>query len=157
MLRIAVCDDDEQQCAEICVLAEQYIIENGITAKVWGFSSAFALLSDVEEKGAFDLYLMDVLMPQMDGIKLGVLLRKTDTAGLIIYLSTAREFALESYEARAFHYLVKPVDRVALFRVLDMAIPELEKSCAIVVHIKTRGEQCSFAGMIFITPNFQTV
>ena len=138
MLRIAVCDDDERQRAEIHGLLERYFASRGIAARVWSFSGPNTLLCAVEDDGVFDLYLLDVLMPGMDGISLGLALRKYDKNGLIVYLTTTRDFAVESYEVQAFYYLIKPVARDTLVPVLDKCLPVLQNRVADVIHVKTR-------------------
>ncbi|MBQ7370577.1 MAG: response regulator transcription factor [Blautia sp.] len=138
MLKIAVCEDDERQRNELHTALEQYISSHGIAARVWSFTGPKALLSAVEENGVFDLYLLDVLMPEMDGIRLGLALRKTDANGLIVYLSTSRDFAVESYEARAFHYLVKPITADTLYPVLERCFLTLQNTHTKVIRVKTR-------------------
>lgn len=137
MLRIALCDDDERDRAEINALLDQYVASRGISVRVWSFTEANELLSAVEDGGAFDLYLLDVLMPEMDGIKLGLALRKVDADGLIVYLTTTRDLAVESYAVQAFYYLIKPITGNELFPVLDRALAALQKRRAEVVHVKT--------------------
>ena len=37
----------------------------------------------------------------------------------VIFLTSSREFALDSYDVKAFHYLLKPVNTLKLFSVMD--------------------------------------
>ena len=45
---------------------------------------------------------------------------------------------MDSYAARAFHYLMKPVEPEMLFQVLDQAAAELEREKAACITVKTR-------------------
>ena len=42
-----------------------------------------------EKVGGFDIYILDILMPGMDGIELGVKLREQGYDGSIIYLTNS--------------------------------------------------------------------
>ena len=63
---------------------------------------------------------------RMSGIDLGVKLRELGHYGAIVYLSISPEYAVESYAARAFYYLMKPVEPAKLYQVLDQAAAALE-------------------------------
>ena len=62
-----------------------------------------------EKLGGFDIYILDILMPGMDGIELGVRLRELGYDGSIIYLTSSTDFAIDSYKAEASNYILKPV------------------------------------------------
>lgn len=139
MLKAALCDDEEKQRAEVSQLLRSYAAHRPeLAIQLSVFSSAYALLEQVEEEGPFDLYLLDIVMPGLSGIDLGMRLRELDSSGAIIYLTVSPEFAVDSYAARAFYYLVKPTSPDRLFPVLDSAAAELERRKAACVTIKTK-------------------
>ncbi len=139
MLKIAFCDDDEEQRAAIVPLLRGYAAAHPeLTVKPAVFSSPLAVLDAVEDEGPFDLYLLDVVMPELSGIDLGLRLRETESSGLIIYLTVSPEFAVDSYAARAFHYLIKPITPEQLYPVLDSAAAELERQKAACITVKTK-------------------
>ena len=74
-------------------------------------------------------------MPELSGIDTGRRLRALGEGGEIIYLTTSNDFAADSYEVRAFFYLLKPVESGKFFQVLDGAVAKLDRrrSRAIVV------------------------
>lgn len=122
MLRIALCDDDPAQLELLEHLIQSYIIDRNLKhCQILAFSSAQTLLTS-SDPHQYDLYLLDVVMPEQNGIDLGKNLRNLGAQAPIIYLTTSREFAVDSYEIHAFHYLVKPVEPEKLFSVLDQAL-----------------------------------
>ena len=138
MLKLALCDDEEDQRAAVSALILEYAAARPTLAvKLSVFSSGPELLEAVEDDGPFDLYLLDVVMPQLSGIGLGVQLRGMGNGGTIIYLSISPEYAVDSYAARAFYYLMKPPEPEQLFQVLDQAIGEMEKQRSACVTVKT--------------------
>lgn len=138
MLRIAICDDDRKELSQLQGLLAHYSPAVTASVRLSEFSSPKELLNFVMENGAFDIYILDVLMPEMNGIELGLELRKTDKTGLIIYLTSSPDFALESYRPRAFYYLLKPVNSKQFFQVLDEAIRTQAKLQDSGIQVKTR-------------------
>lgn len=139
MLHIALCDDEDVQCALTGELLRQYMRERpSLAARLSVFSSAEALLGQMEDTDSFDLYLLDVIMPGLSGIELGLKLRELGCNSPIIYLTTSPDYAVDSYLAHAFFYLLKPVDPARLFGVLDQAAAQLEQCRSASVSVKTK-------------------
>ena len=136
MLRIAICDDEENQLHRAAALLNTYLHAHPAQdGQVECFLSGRDLLARAEAIGGFDLYILDILMPEPSGIETGRQLRALGDGGELIYLTTSNDFAADSYDVRAFFYLLKPVDERRLFQVLDGAVEKLNRrrSSAIVV------------------------
>lgn len=126
MLKIAVCDDDPHERDSVReTLTSHFASGPGIHSAVIGFSSCEELLAEVEQNGDFDLYLLDVVLPGMDGIAFGKRLREMGSTAEIVYLTRYEDFAVDSYDVQAFFYLVKPVPEERLLAVVDKAIAKL--------------------------------
>lgn len=139
IVNISICDDESVQLAQTEAFLREYSARRPdveLTAAV--FSSGEALLEHLRIKSAFDIYLLDVIMPGRNGIELGLSIREVDEGGHIVYLTTSPDFALDSYRAKASDYLLKPLDKDRLFRSLDGIIRNLEKKHRAFVTIKTR-------------------
>lgn len=127
MLRIALVDDDPKDLAHNQgVLKRYFALRPHLAGDLTAFSSAGELLEAVQQK-EFDVYLLDVIMPGANGIELGQKLRAVGRHGAIIYLTFSPDFAVDSYTARAFYYLLKPVPQERLFQVLDEAVNHLSR------------------------------
>ena len=140
MLRISVCDDEPEQLERMARLAEAYLAARPeLTGTVARFDSGRALLAAAEAGDGFELCLLDVIMPPPDGIETGLRLRELGEDGEIIYLTASDGYAVDSYDVRAFFYLLKPVEQKRLFRVLDQAVDKLRKRREEAVVVPTRG------------------
>ena len=96
MLKLALCDDEAEQRAAVSRLLREYAaLRPELTVKLSVFSSGMELLTAAEEE-RFDLYVLDVVMPDLSGIDLGVKLRELGHYGAIVYLSISPEYAVES-------------------------------------------------------------
>lgn len=139
MIRLALCDDEAAQRDAAGRLLQEYAAARpDLTVKTAVFSSGQELLAATEESGGFDVYLLDIVMPGLSGIDLGIRLRELDKDGAIIYLTISPEYAVESYTARAFYYLIKPVEPEQLYRVLDEAVAALEKQRSACITVRTK-------------------
>ena len=88
-------------------------------------------------KEDFDLYILDILMPQLSGIETGRRLRALGNGGEIIYLTQSNDFAADSYDVHAFFYLLKPVDQAKFFQILDGAVETLQRRQNYAVVVQT--------------------
>ncbi len=142
MLRLALCDDDEQQRSISEALLRKYLERpDGPSGRLSVFSDPRQLLEEMEEDeeaGGFDIYILDVVMPGLTGVELGMRLRERGCRGAIVYLSVSSEYAVDSYQTQAFYYLLKPVEAARLYQVLDRAVTALEKQRQSCVAVKTK-------------------
>lgn len=136
MLQIALCDDEAKHLSQMTTLLEDYFqARPSLKGKVSAFLTGSELIAQAEAQGGFDLYVLDILMPGLDGIETGRQLRQLGDGGEILFLTTSNDFAADSYDVHAFFYLLKPVDTSKLFQVLDGAVKKLNerRNSAIVV------------------------
>lgn len=135
MLTIAICDDDKKTCNTIEILIKEYESQMKYACRIYCFSNASELL---DQRNRFDVYLLDILMPGLNGIELASTLRKSGDKADIIFLTSAPEFALESYSVQALNYLLKPINKEQLFSTLDRAfyIHQKRKNNGIVIRSK---------------------
>ena len=113
-MKIAVCDDNQEELHRVASLLEDYQEEKTVSISLRLFGSSVELASIAQQEN-FDLYLLDVLMPALNGMELAREIRTFNTAVPILFLTSSPEFAVESYTVHAANYLLKPVSRESLF------------------------------------------
>ena len=114
-MKIAICDDDKNELFHI--LAD-YQIQKNTDFSYKPFESSMELATNAAEE-RYDIYLLDVVMPGLNGMELAKEIRSYDKAADIIFLTTSPEFAVESYTVKASNYLIKPIQKDRLFDALD--------------------------------------
>ena len=137
-MKIAICDDDALCREQVLGLVNAYVEQKNRDISVSVYDRAIALIDAAQRFGGYDIYILDIIMPGMNGIKLGVELREFDPDGKILYLTSSAEFALESYQAKAFDYILKPVQAERLFTALDEAIATIANRKEKSLIVKTR-------------------
>ncbi len=111
MYRISVCDDDKTELEKICGMIAEYTAEKGIPAQVRPFDTPSSLLEFESANECADIYILDIIMPGMNGVQLGKEVRRRNAEAFIIFLTTSKDYALESYSVKAFAYIIKPAKK----------------------------------------------
>ena len=117
-MKIAVCDDDIQCIAKVCALLEQWAQQQKIALTLYHFSDGDELLR-ARQKHCMDLIILDIMMPLLSGLDTAKELRSKDDHTPIIFLTSSKEYAIDSYEVHALHYLLKPVSKEQLFDTMN--------------------------------------
>lgn len=119
-MQLAICDDDSLCIDQLLAHLNEYASQNpNEKINYHIFSEPQKLFDAAQAAGGFDVYLLDILMPEINGIALGMKLREAKLPGKIIYLTSSTEYAIDSYKVKASNYLLKPVCKEALFASLN--------------------------------------
>lgn len=137
MLRIAVCDDIDTELQSIVALIDDYLTQRRMSVDLRWFTHPDALLMACK-KEQFHIFLLDMIMPMVDGLELGREIRRCSTDAQIIYITAEPGFALDAYAVNPLHYLIKPVDRSELFATLDLAVKKADCGERATVTVKTK-------------------
>ena len=140
MLRIALCDDDREDLARLerDVLAFRAAHHPDTEFELRAYASGADLLAATAGGERFHIILLDVVMPLCDGIETAREIRLADKAVKIIFLTASAEYALDSYDVRAFSYLLKGGPKGKLFDVLREAAQEIEDASGRYILVKAR-------------------
>lgn len=136
MLKIAICDDQPFELSKLQAMVEKYAGTCGTDAEIRGFKHPDPLL-DACDKESFHIYILDIVMPMIDGIALGREIRRHDKEAQILYVTTEPEFALGAYAVNPIDFLIKPLKEQRLFEALDLAVSKLSLSAEQVMTVKT--------------------
>ena len=135
-MRIAICDDEAAVLDNIKALLDVYNKEYDRQIRYDAFESPLELLTQMEVKGHYDALLLDVLMKEDNGIEVAREIRKTDQDVRIVFLTSASEYAVQSYTVDAFYYALKPVQKQDLFAVLDKLYAKWQQDKAEFILVK---------------------
>ncbi|MDL2238419.1 LytTR family DNA-binding domain-containing protein, partial [Christensenellaceae bacterium OttesenSCG-928-K19] len=118
-MNIAICEDNAKDSRTLAGGVERFCREHGYAAEIHTYKSGEKLLKGFAP-GAFQVLLLDIYLPGMDGIQLARQIREADPDCMLIMVTVSEEHALDSYGVQAISYLVKPVDDAKLSRALAL-------------------------------------
>lgn len=117
-MNIAVCDDEEIQRSLLKGYLEAWAEAGGHALRISLFSTGRQFLESLKET-RFDIVLLDIQMPDMDGMSAAKALRETDGQTGIFFVTGYEDYLVQGYEVEAFRYLLKPVSEEKLWAALD--------------------------------------
>lgn len=137
-IRIALCDDVPKELSLTVSMVNAYMDSHPeISSKLEKYHSPVELLEAVSSGKCYEIYLLDILMPEINGINLGKAIRQIDEEAVIIYLTTSSDYAVQSYSVHAFYYLLKPIVPDRLHQILEDAIARQRKEWDTALIVKT--------------------
>lgn len=125
-MEIAICDDDKDELIFISSILNAYKQDRKVWMHCNTFHSASELLSTAQS-GKYDLYLLDVIMPGINGMETAKEIRSFDQDTNIVFLTYSSEFAVESYRYWAQNYLLKPAKAEQIYALLDTLFAKARK------------------------------
>jgi len=135
-MRIAICDDNEGDRTRIAEALAAYLAARGRSAEVTAFAHPDRLL-EAARKEDFDIYLLDILMPMVDGIATVRELRGMKGKVPVVFFSTSRDYALEAYGVKAVDYVLKPWTEERFAEALDAALAVVPREADVYHSVKT--------------------
>lgn len=117
MIKIGICDDE----LAIHNQVKKYILNKDFGEKLEIIS--FLNGADFLEYGdTIDILLLDIVMPDRDGIDVGRLVSRQKNAPKIIMLTSMRERFKEAFEISAYRFVTKPIVQSELIQAILDAI-----------------------------------
>ena len=132
-----VCVDDERILMEYTV---SICLELPEITEAKGFTKAKEALEWIKSNGA-DIALLDIDMPEMNGLELAVRIKDISPDTAIIFLTGYAQYALEAFSVHASGYLLKPIDKEELKTEIDFAMSQKpQQTSAAHIVARTFGE-----------------
>jgi DNA-binding LytR/AlgR family response regulator len=141
-VKIALCDDDSFELENIKNTVSEFIAsrQSDYQITVNTFTNGNDLLCYINKYGGFDLLILDIVMPGMNGIELAAEIRNNNTNCKIIFLTSSSEFAVNSYKVNAFYYLLKPFSGIELISLLNAALNQIGEEKSNSIAVKEKGK-----------------
>ncbi len=150
-LKIAICDDDAAQRRYLWNLISSWAKKNYHVTEVRQYTDAKSFLFDYSEEKDFDILLLDIEMPGMNGIELAHAVRRENATVQIIFITGYYEYFSDVFDVSALHYLLKPTDERKLRAVLDKAVVNLTyRQRSVLLNTSDGDIKVSLADILYI-------
>lgn len=104
---IAVVEDEAAEAELLRSYFQQYSKEHGYTFHVRLFQDGRAFLTGYQP--VYDLVLMDINLPLVNGLEAAAELRRLDQSVALIFVTSMARYAAKGYEVDAMDFILKPI------------------------------------------------
>ena len=125
MVRIAVVEDEAFSRHLLADYLVRYSEENGRSFEVTYFEDGGAIIGDY--KPVYDIILMDIQMTHVDGMTAARAIREVDQEVVLVFITSAAQFAIHGYQVGALSYLMKPLPWFAFSQELSRCLEAVAK------------------------------
>ena len=106
-LHIAVCDNHVASLTFIASEITKHMMNMNVQADVSSFRSGEDIMRRVSEGTFFDLYILNIEMPKLDGITLALQIRNHQKNPVVIFVSAREEYVFDSFKAHPYSFMRK--------------------------------------------------
>lgn len=124
-MHIAIVEDETAVAEQFQEYIARFSAQRGETIALTRYSNGIEFLKAF--RGQFDIILLDILMPGIDGMETARRLRQTDPQVMLLFVTNMAQYAIRGYEVDAMDYILKPVNYFVFSQRLDRAIQRLDR------------------------------
>ncbi len=137
MIRVAIVDDEAAERARIRECLGCLAEEDHLEFDVEEYPSGLAFL--MGKMSGYDIVLMDVDMPDMNGIETAHQLRKVDQSAVLVFVTNMAQYAVSGYEVDALDFIIKPINRYSFTLKMRRAVSRTAQQTDDVLNVKSGG------------------
>lgn len=129
MFQIAVCDDEAMEATYVKKYIAGYssVKRPTFDISIHTYTSSVELSEKLRFGRKYDLYILDILMPDISGIQLAQQIREKQDKAVIIFLTSSEDFFPQAFDVYALQYQVKPLNKDKFYEILDRAFSLLAR------------------------------
>lgn len=157
LLHIAIAEDDPDYAQKLQEYLEQYSQEKGEPIDITFFTDGDEIVEGYQAK--YDLLLLDVEMPLLDGMTAAEEIRKRDSEVVIIFITNMPQYAIKGYAVDALDYVLKPVSYFAFTQRLERAVARMKRreKKFIVIPVKGGSHKIDISRLYYVESQGHTL
>ena len=135
-IRIGIVEDEKRITDELIYSISTFFETKNVEISINSFSNAEDFLKTNSTN--YDLILMDIQLPGMNGMDAISKIRETNKLVLVIFVSSMAQYVIKGYEVNAFDFVLKPVSYYNLTLKLNRVLESLNKNRTDTIVIKNK-------------------
>ena len=124
MIRVAIVEDDPKSVELLRSYLAHYEREAGVKADVTVYTDGAEAVDHYTP--IYDVLLLDIEMPRLDGMTAAGWIRAVDPDVIIIFITNMAKYAIKGYEVGALDFVLKPVTYFAFALKMDKVVATLK-------------------------------
>lgn len=152
LIRIAIVDDEEKSLEYNKSLVKKIFSSMKLQVDIVTYEKPQNLIYDIDEKMYFDICLLDIEMPGMNGLNLAEQINEKLYKCYILFITSHTEYAMVGYELKAFRFIKKSRLKeklpVAIRKIYEELNDKDEKSY--IIKTNYRHEKIYYKEVIYI-------
>lgn len=133
-IRIAIVEDEEICRRQMKEYLERYGKEKGYEFELSFFTNGDGITDPY--RGGYDMILMDIIMPLVNGFEAAQMIRKADPEVVIIFITNSMQYAVKGYSVEALDYVLKPIAYYPFTQYIDRAIARMKKRSSSFIMVR---------------------
>lgn len=144
-LKLAICEDIKKEAENLIKILDDssYDIDYDI------FNNGEDLLGNCKQN-YYDLFLLDIYMNGINGVKVAETIRKTDENVPIAFITTSTDHTLEGYRLKALRYIEKPFNKNDIDDILKLSFLQKENKPSLVIKKNKNIVKVPFSDIIYL-------
>ena len=150
MDRVLIAEDDSQCFRQMEQFLADYSRETGRVFHITRYDNGEDLVE--RYKPEYDLLLLDVDMPFMDGMTAAGHIRRVDPEVVIVFVTNLAQYAIQGYSVNALDYILKPLNYFSFAQRLTRALRYVKKreNNYITVSVKGGALKLEVGGIYYV-------
>ena len=149
-MHIAIVEDEASIFAQFREYITRFSKESGKAIDLTHYCNGIEFLSHF--RGQFDIILLDIVMPGIDGMETAKRIRQADSQVMILFITNMAQYAIRGYEVDAMDYILKPVSYFVFSQRLGRAISRLDRQGKhyLMITCKTGGRKLEIESIYYV-------
>ncbi len=137
MFTAAIVEDRNEDASLLQAHLKRFCDETGEDFRATRYDDPASFLA--AQAGGFDLVLMDIDLPGMNGMECARRLRETDSGATLIFITNLARYAVHGYEVNALDFIIKPVTYPVFSMKLKRAVNSIRRSREQYLNLNIKG------------------